>query len=289
MTNDQLLAILKDRLNDGNSTRMNEMFLEMQSLSNKLKRSEALKSNFISNIRNEINNPISSLLGLSRLLMNSEALETKQYRRTAYLIHNEIFNLDFQMRNIFVAAEIEAGTLQRQIRKIDLNKFVKELLGLVNFKASQKQVRIILENAAVTNNFYSDPDKLYIILINLLANAIEYSGHKGEVRFNIHEEEKSIRFVVKDNGKGIDERDQEEIFDRFHQVEGGVTKRHPGHGLGLSVTKELVEILGGCISMKSQPGAGSVFQVAISFLDEQKLDLNQESWSDDLFTNDLVL
>src|SRR4051812_17813672 len=111
ISDEQLISLLTERLQRKKRELKEDdaLLREVHLLSNKLKRSEALKSNFLSNIRNEINNPLASIVGLSRVLKSDQIISAEKLKRTASMIYHASFNLEFQMRNIFAAADIEAG------------------------------------------------------------------------------------------------------------------------------------------------------------------------------------
>lgn len=291
LTDDELINILRSRLNQKKNTNAaeREMFKEIEVLSNKLVQSEKLKSNFLSNIRNEINNPLSSVLGLSKSMMEATAIDTDQFKRHAYLIHHEIFYLNFQMRNIFAAAEIEAGEMSVEPTLVDIRKLVEESVEGIRFKCNQKNIKLITSYNLDDIRIYTDGYMLFMIIINLLANAIEYSSAEDEVLVNVIHSDNKVTINVKDNGKGINVVDQSKIFKRFYQLDYGSTKKHNGHGLGLAIAQEFAEALKGTLSMKSTLGKGSLFSVTITALEEQSASVNSNNWNEFLFDQDTVL
>ncbi|MBT1705065.1 sensor histidine kinase [Chryseosolibacter indicus] len=292
LTNEELIDILRSRLiqREKLSSNEREMFREIQVLSEKLKQSEKLKSHFLSNIRNEINNPLSSVLGLSRFLMESNVVDGNQLKRHAFLIHNEIFNLNFQMRNIFAAAEIEAAELPIEPAQVDVAKLINDCIEAITFKSNQKQVSISTSFAVEEIIHYTDGYMLFMTVINLLANAVEFSLPEGKVSIAVSQSSDKLTIQVKDDGSGIDEEDQTKIFNRFYQLDFGTTKRHNGHGLGLSIAKEFVEVLNGTLSVSSTRGNGSLFSVTIPSLERKMENINYSSdWNEFLFDSDAVL
>lgn len=241
---------------------VNRKLLEMN---DRLERSESLKSNFLSNIRNEINNPLNAILGLSHQLAlvgegNAEVVAL------ATLIGAEATTLDFQLRNIFMAAELEAGEVNLHCAKMHLVPILAEVVNSFQHTAAYKNVRLLFipeagDETAIT---ISDSALLQIIVSNLLSNAIEYShsGGRAEVSCQVSEGG-GASISVRDYGIGIATEDQQRIFDRFVQLETGTSRSHLGHGLGLSVAKALVDLLQGSIKLESTPGTGAVFTVTL--------------------------
>lgn len=249
---------------------VNRKLLEMNE---KLERSESLKSNFLSNIRNEINNPLNAILGLAGQLTIIGA-GNEEIASLSSLIGAEANHLDFQLHNIFMAAELEAGELSPRCTKIHIASAMRELVDSFLHSAAKKSVSI--ECTAPANEDGSlvviDFEKFQIVVSNLLANAIEYSNEGGsvEVSFSVNGEG-CLKVSVQDHGVGIAPSDQQRIFDRFVQLDSGTTRSHLGHGLGLSITKALLDLMQGSITLTSAPGEGTQVTVTIppcSILDD---------------------
>lgn len=265
-TNDDLFAELKFRF-DLNRSALNELQTvsrELESLNRKLQASEAMKGHFLSNIRNEINNPLTSISGLARHLMTGRCAP-EQVSEIAGMIYSEAFDLDFQLRNIFVAAELEAGEAQPEFCNVEIESLLKNTVELLARHLALKQIEVIEAFTCSTSSplFVSDAQMLQVMLINLLMNAIEFSPIGGTVRVEMQISAAGLQISVADNGSGIDAADQTKIFDRFVQMESGTTKSHRGHGLGLSITRALVELLGGAVTVESERGAGAKFNLNI--------------------------
>lgn len=268
-TDDQLIEELKLRFERSRKafsdiSVVNRKLIEMNQ---RLEQSEALKSNFLSNIRNEINNPLNAIIGLAGNIASISG--NPQVEELAALLFQEAFNLDFQLRNIFVAAELEAGEAAPVISQVNLLKLVEEVIGSFNMIAPDREIRLLVrsgveEPCSYEPLFPTDAEKLQVIFSNLLANAIEFSGAETPVDVTIELlQEGRLSLHVKDHGIGIEEADQKKIFDRFVQLDSGATRLHKGHGIGLSVVKSLVELMEGEIVVDSRPGLGSSFMLLL--------------------------
>jgi signal transduction histidine kinase len=248
---------------------------KLEAVNKKLQESEALKSNFLSNIRNEINNPLTAIMGLSKQLISpGEQLDSETVLTVANMIHSESFNLDFQLRNIFAAAEIEAGENELGISKVNICKLILDTIEVFSHKSGEKKVSIRFFNECsddTGNEFFfrTDSLKLNVILYNLLSNSIEYSSENGSVDLKAYLTDGHLNISVADTGEGLDKSEQELIFDRFKQLDTGTMKSHRGHGLGLSVTKSLIEFLNGTIAVSSNRCQGSIFTVTIPESDQE--------------------
>jgi len=275
MTDDELLKEIKERFENYNKSLkdLENLNNELMLVNQKLEESEKLKSHFISNIRNEIINPFSSIIGLSKQLMNTEPFDKEKVSQYASMIYEEAFELDFQLKNIFAAASIEAGDLVPQVVEIDVPSFFNNAIKYIEQRAKAKILTIKLDfsTSIGSNRFKTDAEKLNIIIMNLLANAIDFSIEKSNeiiVKVNLNTE--SLMFSVKDFGSGIPKDKQDIIFDRFKRLNMKIHTSNKGYGLGLSITKGFVEILGGHISVESELGKGSTFNIFIPELNYEK-------------------
>ena len=240
---------------------------KLEEMNEKLQESEALKSHFMSNIRNEINNPLSAIMGLAgqSSVVNVSA---EEWQTSAAMIYREAFNLDFQLQNIFMAAELEAGETLPSFAKVDVAAIVISCLDKLSHYFEEKALtfaREMPDRAA----FVSDAQKLELILLNLLSNAAEFSAPNGTVRVLIRCAEHHLTAIVTDDGPGIDPVNQKLAFDRFRQLDIGTTKSHRGHGLGLSLCRSLTDLLGGSLTLESEPGQGTTVTLRLPVVEQQ--------------------
>lgn len=264
----ELIEELRQRLEakDRAYSELAAVTAKLEELNRKLVESEELKSSFLSNIRNEINNPLTSVLAMSELIISGDtALDEQTLKSIAGLIHKDAFSLNFQLRNVFAAAELEAGEAEPAFTNTDIESVLNDSISSLARNASEKSVKVALDISGELKSapFRTDAEKLCRIFLNLLANAIEYSNEGGEVKASVWRDSDKLLLSVRDFGTGIDKKDHGVIFERFRQLESGATKRHAGHGLGLSIVKASVELLGGTISLESAPGKGALFTVAL--------------------------
>ncbi|MHB8835678.1 MAG: sensor histidine kinase [Candidatus Methylomirabilia bacterium] len=238
----------------------------LEEVNRRLVESEALKGQFLSNIRNEINNPLAVIIAMAGEISAGIVRDQAECRALSAAIQGEAFNLDFQMRNIFCAAEIEAGEALTTAAQVDLRPLVEATVSSFGPLAAARGVELRTsweEDPGVAPLFTTDPAKVQLILANLLSNALKFGGGSAAVQVVVQRGADELRLSVEDRGIGIDAADHAAIFERFRQLEGGLVKAYAGHGLGLSIVKALLELLGGTITVDSGLGRGSCFTALI--------------------------
>ena len=271
ITDDELLNELKIRFeqNKKDLSELKQKSEQLRKVNEKLKESESLKSHFLSNVTNEIVNPFASILGLSQSITNLKIDEYEKIRPLAQLIHSEAFNLDFQLKNIFAAAKIEAGLASPELASVNIHSLIESVIESYRYKAQQKELKIQFKYKAKddktsSHEFPTDSEKLKLMMSNLLNNSIKYSNatQKIEITSEISKKDE-LKIKVRDYGVGINLDDQEKLFDRFVKGESTIHSLNEGYGLGLSVTKSYVETLEGRITVDSEPKKGAIFTIYI--------------------------
>ncbi|OGR33883.1 MAG: hypothetical protein A2005_04230 [Desulfuromonadales bacterium GWC2_61_20] len=265
LTDQELIEELKSRFEMNRQALHDLQALtgQLEKMNRRLQESEAMKSHFLSNIRNEINNPLTAIMGLSRHLKGG-GCDPGKVAAVGGMIFSEAFDLDFQLRNIFIAAELEAGEHSPDFSRVDIVSLMASAAEMLAHQLEIKKIRLTQRiGDGSPQLFTTDAQMLQVVLVNLLVNAIEYSAEGGEVTITADAAGGGLKIVVSDSGVGIDPADHEVIFDRFKQKESGATKSHRGHGLGLSIIKAVVDLLSGEVSLRSALGQGASFTLFI--------------------------
>jgi signal transduction histidine kinase len=272
ITDKELINELKRRFDENKQSlkQLKELNDKLKIVNKKLEESESLKSHFISNISNEIINPFTSIITLSKSILSVKKEDWKKVISMTALIHSEAFNLDFQLRNIFMAAKIEAGEIHPESVQTDIKGMIQSVIDSFRIEALKKDIKINFDfqKEKDSDNFKTDPEKLRIILTNILSNAVKFSYHKREVDVTCNLNTNEAIIGVQDYGTGISQENQKIIYDRFKRIDSGINSLNRGHGLGLSVSKALIDMLNGSIDIQSEEEKGAGFLLIIPELKE---------------------
>ncbi len=223
------------------------------------------KSEFLANMSHEIRTPMNAIVGFSDLL-GDENLSTEQ-REKVNIIKDSSRNLLALINDILDFSKIEAGKLDTEFIDYSLAKCLNSIESMMRPRTEQKGIDFqVIEANGLPAQIHTDPTRLRQCLINLVNNAVKFT-EQGYVHINVSLEttgtQPNIRFDVEDTGIGIPEDKQKSVFELFTQADGSTSRKFGGTGLGLTITKQLAGLLGGNVSLTSQPGKGSVFSLTI--------------------------
>lgn len=241
-------------------------------------RSDNLKTSFLANMNHEIRTPMNALLGFSNLMKNEDLTE-EEMREFAGIIHQSSRRLLRIIDDVIDVSVIESGNINLNPVEINLSIFFSDIF--VQLAAGAKEKNLVAStNVKVDDSFaiITDYDRLTQIFNCLCDNALKFT-EKGGVEIGCQSEPRGAFFWVKDTGAGIEPKHRELIFERFKQIENYMTKNFSGNGLGLSITKALVEALGGEIWLESELGAGSTFYFKLPLQYEQKDSATEATFS----------
>jgi signal transduction histidine kinase/ActR/RegA family two-component response regulator len=230
-----------------------------------LEQSNRYKSEFLANVSHELRTPLNSILLLSKLLAEDGKDLSQERRQQARVINEAGQDLRALIENILDLSRIEAGRLQVHVEEIDLTQLLGDLRELMRPQFEAKGLTLELEvSAGAPPRIQSDGDKIRQILKNFLANSVKFTHSGGaRVQLSAMQQPYAVKLAVTDTGIGIAKEKQEIIFEAFKQADGSTNRRYGGTGLGLTISRELADLLGGEIRVRSIPEQGASFELLL--------------------------
>jgi len=256
------LAIVRD-ITDRKQTEK-----ELISAKEKAEESDRLKSAFLANMSHEVRTPLNSIIGFSELLADPDFEQEQKREFIDHIVTNGNQLLTI-ISDIMDISKMESGEITIRKTQIKTQKFVSSVIDQYTFQAEAKklELKLILPDTKEETALFADEDRLSQIFNNLVGNALKFTA-KGTIEIGYYPNGEMVEFYVRDTGIGITAEYQDKIFDRFRQVEDAKTRTYGGNGLGLAISKNLVELMGGKIWVKSIPGKGSTFYFTIPCKDQ---------------------
>ncbi|MBE0650982.1 MAG: PAS domain S-box protein [Bacteroidales bacterium] len=246
-------------------TELRKMKDDMQISKEQAVESDRLKTVFLNNLNHEIRTPLNAILGFADLLKNSDSKDLEQ-KEFIEIIENSGHVLLKTVNELIEIANIETGQTKIIMSAINLNEEIESVYRFFKPEIEEKGIKFSC-NIPLSNEqamIISDAGKLNFILNNLVNNAIKYSRY-GKIEFGYEKKGSDLEFFVKDDGVGIREEQKKIIFERFRQGDETITKEFQGIGLGLTISKAFVEMLGGKIWLESEENKGSIFYFTIPY------------------------
>lgn len=242
------------------------LYTELDEKATQLKRANELKARFLSDMSHEFRTPLNSIIALSRLLLDRvDGDLTSEQEKQVTFISEGAENLGALVNDLLDLAKIEAGKTIVRPRAFRVDEVLSGLRGMFKPLSAKNEVALTIGDADPSFPMLeTDDGKISQILRNFLSNALKFTD-RGEIRLGVtlSEDGASAVFAVRDTGVGIAEEDQQRIFEEYSQVEGTQRRRGKGTGLGLPISRRLAEMLGGSVSVTSEPGRGSTFTASI--------------------------
>jgi PAS domain S-box-containing protein len=235
-----------------------------------LQEANRMKSEFLANMSHELRTPLNGIIGFSEFLIDEKAGKVSA-KQTEYLgdILSSGRHLLQLINDVLDLSKVEAGKMELLPEKFVLPKAIEEVCSVISSLARKKNIAIRREIAPSIENVTLDQQKFKQVLSNLLSNAVKFTEDGGRVEILASPYEPNcLRFQVRDTGIGIKAEDFEKLFVEFEQVDSSLARRYQGTGLGLALTKKIVEFQKGTITIESEPGVGSTFTVTLPLSDE---------------------
>src|SRR5205085_11614542 len=225
-----------------------------------------MKSDFVSNVSHELRTPLASIRVFGEFLKLGRVKDAAKMREYGEYIETESRRLTQLINNILDFSRIESGQKRYHFYPTDLREMVADTLKVFEVRLKQDDFTIHVEAAANLPRVAIDADAMTQALVNLLDNAVKYSGAARDITIRLARQDEWVTLAVSDRGVGIPEEDQEKVFDRFHRVSTGLVHDVKGSGLGLAIVKHIVEAHGGKVTLDSRPGRGSTFTIYLPAL-----------------------
>jgi len=268
--------------------RLNDMALSLKDSAEEAKAASLSKSSFLAHMSHEIRTPMNSIVGFSELALDND-LPPKVEDYLKNIMSNSEWLLQI-INNILDITKIESGKIELENIPFDLGGMFNSCRTIILPKAMEKGLTMFFyAEPSVGKKTYGDPTRLRQVLVNLLSNAVKFTN-TGMIKMSsfvkeVSEDNVTMTFEIKDSGIGIAPEQIEKIFEQFTQAESGTTRKFGGSGLGLTITKNLVELMGGKLHIESTPGVGSKFSFDLTFdtIDEE----SAKEISDKIIFNEL--
>jgi PAS domain S-box-containing protein len=241
-----------------------------------LHKANRLKSEFLAHMSHELRTPLNGVIGFSELLIDEKPgplnAKQKDYLNDVHICGLHLLHL---INDVLDLSKIEAGKMEFYPERFDLSQAIDESCSVVSTLAQKKNITLSRETAPGIGTVILDRGKFMQVLYNLLSNALKFTDHAGTVQIaSAMSPQQQLLITVTDTGVGIRAEDLPKLFVEFQQLESGPTRRHGGTGLGLALTKRLIELQGGSISVISQPAQGTSFIVTLPLSRPEPLDMD---------------
>ncbi len=237
---------------------------ELRAANERLKELDRLKDDFISTVTHELRTPLTSIRAFSEILLADPKVDLSERIKFLGIITRETERLTRLINQVLDMAKISSGRAEWEMTEVDVREVVADTLGRMSQVFKEKGVQLSAKLPARTPPVQADVDRLIQVLLNLLSNALKFSPEvHGRVDVALREADGELRIDVRDNGPGVRREDQPFVFDKFWQAGDNLVAKPPGTGLGLHISRQIVEHFGGRMWVESDEGAGACFSFTL--------------------------
>ncbi len=257
---------VKIRTNDelgGLARSFNRMADELQLKIDNLGKADKIRTDFVANVSHELKTPLTSIKGFIETLEDGAIDDKENAGKFLAIIRKQAERLSNIINDLLSLTEIETGKGRIEIVEFDAKQLLDEVVWGFSHALSEKEQKLKLDYSGNDFSIKGDKDKIEQVLVNLIDNAIKYTGKKGDIRVSLFEQKDSVMLSIEDNGIGISKEHQDRIFERFYRVDKARSRESGGTGLGLSIVKHIVLLHKGYIDINSDAGRGTKVTVIL--------------------------
>jgi len=239
--------------------------IELELQNRRIQEANRLKSEFLANMSHELRTPLNAIIGFAELLYDGHVdPATPQHKEFLGDILTSGRHLLQLINDVLDLAKVEAGKLDFRPERVELGKLIAEVVAITRTTSAGKKITVETKFDPTLDNIVIDPNRFKQVAYNYISNALKFTPDGGRVTVRtLADGDACFRLEVEDTGVGIDKADLGRLFVEFQQLDGSAGKRHQGTGLGLALTRRLVEAQGGSVGVRSQRGQGSVFYATL--------------------------
>ena len=237
---------------------------ELRGANERLKELDRLKDEFVSTVTHELRTPLTSIRAFTEILLDDPDVELSQRKKFLGIITKEAERLTRLINQVLDLAKIESGKAEWAEMAVDMKEVIIDTLAAMGQLFKERKIAVEVRLPESVSAVTADLDRMIQVMLNLLSNAVKFcDAVDGRIEISLSEREGSLRVDVRDNGRGISPKDQEDIFSKFHQLGTVLTDKPRGSGLGLHISRQIVERFGGKMWVESDLGRGACFSFVL--------------------------
>lgn len=244
--------------------RLQDTSRELRESNIKLKSLDELKTQFFANVNHELRTPLTLMLApLNPILAGKMGRVSEKQKDALKTMRNNGLKLLKLINDLLDLTKLEEGQMRLKIETVNFTEYISSLLTSVKPLTDQKEIRLYFQHPPYPMEINLDPDHFEKVVLNLLSNAVKFTDEGGRITVYLEETDSRLILTVEDTGIGMPKDQLKNIFDRFSQIDGSLSRQHSGTGIGLSLAHEIVKLHNGKIEAESEPGKGSQFTVEL--------------------------
>jgi two-component system sensor histidine kinase/response regulator len=270
---------------------LDQKVVELEAQNRRVQDVNRLKSEFLANMSHELRTPLNAIIGFGQLMHDGKVGPlSAQHQEYMGDILGSARHLLQLINDVLDLSKVEAGKMEFNPEPVNLKRIINEVRQVLHALSASKRLTVEVEVSPVVEQLVIDPAKLKQVLYNYLSNAIKFTPEEGRITVRaMQEDSDSFRLEVEDTGIGIPAEEVGKLFVEFQQLDSGTTKKHQGTGLGLALTRKIVEAQGGRVGVQSEQGRGSVFYAVLPTRPEAMQASTQRGFAGAPSTNDVAV